>query len=124
MDWGKRGGSGTAGLQLGRETGSSAPPAASNAQGNGGGGALPPFSMPLSSKSIVVLLMQVSKLQTQEKFLMGEITYSGLKKQTQKHGNGFKETALTEKHIELEQRTKIFMSGSAGADLQYMVALA
>lgn len=100
------------------------PPAASNAQCNGGGGALPPFSMPHSSKSTFVLLMQVSNLQTQEKFLMGEITYSVLKKQTQKHGNGFKETALTEKHIELELRTEIFMPGSAGADLQYMVGLA
>lgn len=59
------------------------PPAASNAQCNGGGGALPPFSMPHSSKSTFVLLMQVSNLQTQEKFLMGEITYSSLKKQTQ-----------------------------------------
>lgn len=50
------------------------PPAASNAQGNGGSETLPPFSMQLSSKSTLVLLMQVSNLQTQEKFLMGEIT--------------------------------------------------
>lgn len=80
MGWGKRGGSGTLGLQLGKEIGCCTasspflPPAASNAQGNGGSGALPPFSMPLSSKSTLVLLMQVSNLQTQEKFLMGEIT--------------------------------------------------
>lgn len=59
---------------------------------------------------------------------MGEIShgrnYFGLKKQTQKHGNGFKETDLTEKHIELEQRIEIFMSGSARADLPYAVGLA
>lgn len=29
---------------------------------------------------------------------MGEITYSGLRNQTKKDGDGFKETALTEKH--------------------------
>lgn len=59
---------------------------------------------------------------------MGEIShgrnYFGLKKQTQKHGNGFKETDLTEKPIELERRTEIFLSGSAGADLHYMLGLA
>lgn len=29
---------------------------------------------------------------------MGEITYSSLRNQTKKDGDGFKETAMTEKH--------------------------